>query len=308
MKVLVTGATGFVGTYLVDFLKKNGHQVWGIGRRSTNQVGVYLGDITDKDFVSQTIRTIKPELVFHLAGYSLVKTSFQEPELVRKINVEGTINLLDVLQETVPLARFLYVSSAVVYGAPSKTPITELQETRPSSPYAQSRVDTEKALLNYQVPWMIARSFNHTGPGQTNEYVLSDWCRQAAAIELGMQPPMIRVGNVESVRDFLDVRDIVKIYYELLLKGEMYQTYNVGSGTGYRLGDLLNRILSFINVPVAVVIDNDKVRLQDTTLLVADISKTSNILKLYSSEYSIEQTLKDILEYWRRSLRINPTS
>lgn len=302
MKVLVTGATGFVGQYLVNHLNSIGHTVYGIGRRDQNLPRLYLGDITDARFISDTVQEIRPELVFHLAGYSLVKTSFQEPELVQKTNVEGSRNVLDAMQKFVPSARLLSVSSAVVYGSPSKTPISEGDELRPSSPYAHSRVASEAVHCRYQLPWIIARSFNHTGPNQSADYVLSDWCKQVAAIELGLQPPIIKVGNLESIRDFLDVRDIVKIYVDLLLNGQSQQIYNVGSGIGYRLGDLLNTILSFISIPVQVLVDETRVRSQDTTLLIADTKKLNSVLPSYRLDYSIEQTLLDILSYWRSKL------
>lgn len=302
MKVLVTGATGFVGPHLVNYLRSIGDDVYGMDRRELKAANIYSGDITDQGFVSRVLGEVMPDVVFHLAGYSSVKMSFEEPELVYKINVEGTRNIVESMQRFVPQARLLYVSSAVVYGTPSKTPIAETDDTRPNSPYAQSRVDTEKMLLDYNLPWIIARSFNHTGPGQTEAFVLSDWCRQAVAIELGLEEPVIRVGNIESVRDFMDVRDIVVIYDELLKRGEPHQIYNVGSGIGYRLGDLLKMILSFISVPVEIVIDSERVRSQDTTLLVADIRKLVSVVPDWTLGYAIQRTLKDLIKYWREQL------
>lgn len=302
MKALVTGATGFVGPYLVDYLRATGNDVYGMDRRASQQDHSYSGDITDRDFVMHVFSEVRPDCVFHLAGYSLVKTSFLEPLLVNKINVEGTRNIAEAMKQFIPHSKLLYVSSAVVYGTPSKTPIAEVDDVRPGSPYAQSRVDTEKMLSSYELPWIVARSFNHTGPGQTQEYVLADWCRQAVAIELGLQNPVIHVGNIESVRDFMDVRDIVKIYVALLQSGKSHETYNVGSGIGYRLGDLLKMILSFISVPVEVVIDSEKVRSQDTTLLVSDTNKLMGALGNFNLHYSIQQTLQDIMQYWREKL------
>lgn len=302
MKALVTGSGGFVGKYLVDYLKTLGYETHGIERSQSAQSNIHTGDITNQEFVTSVIEEVCPDLVFHLAAYSLVKTSFQEPALVHKINVEGSRNILDALQSKASQARFLYVSSAVVYGMTTSAHLRESDEVAPNSPYAQSRVDTEKMLLDYHLSWVVSRSFNHTGPGQTAEYVLSDWCKQAVAIELGQQEPIMKVGNIESVRDFMDVRDIVKIYHLLLTTGVPHEIYNVGSGVGYRLGDLLNKILSFINVPVQVEVDGARKRSQDTTLLVADTTKLNQLISTNQFQYSIEQTLLDILSYWRSKL------
>ncbi|MBP6085307.1 GDP-mannose 4,6-dehydratase [Candidatus Gracilibacteria bacterium] len=302
MKALVTGSGGFVGKYLVDYLKTLGYETHGIERSQSSQNNLHIGDITNREFVASVIEKVRPDLVFHLAAYSLVKTSFQDPTLVHKVNVEGSRNILDALQSKVPQARFLYVSSAVVYGMTTNDHLSEIDEVVPTSPYAQSRIDTEKMLLHYPLPWIVSRSFNHTGPGQAAEYVLSDWCKQAVAIELGKQEPIIKVGNIESVRDFMDVRDIVKIYHLLLTTGVSYEIYNVGSGVRYRLGDLLNMILSFINVPVQVEVDGARERSQDTTLLVADTTKLNQLIGEHQLLHSIEQTLLDILSYWRSKL------
>lgn len=302
MKALVTGSGGFVGKYLVDYLKTLGYETHGIERSQSTQSNIHIGDITNQAFVTSVIEKVSPDLVFHLAAYSLVKTSFQEPALVHKINVEGSRNVLDALQNKAPQARFLYVSSAVVYGMTTNAHLRESDEVTPTSPYAQSRIDTEKMLFDYHLPWVVSRSFNHTGPGQAAEYVLSDWCKQAVAIELGQQVPIIKVGDIEPVRDFMDVRDVVKIYHLLLTTGVPHEIYNVGSGVGYRLGDLLNKILSFINVPVQVEVDVARKRSQDTTLLVADTTKLNQLIAGHQLEYSIEQTLLDILSYWRSKL------
>lgn len=303
MRVLVTGAGGFVGYYLCSYLQVQGNTVWGTDKHQRDLENYFTGEILDKEFIKGVVQEVKPELVFHLAGFSSVKKSFAEAELTQQVNVEGTRNIVSALQEIVPQSRLLYVSSAVIYGVPGKAFISEDEPVQPNSPYAQSRVDAERMLQDYQLPWIIARSFNHTGPGQNEEFVLSDWCRQAAAIELGLQAPIINVGNIESVRDFMDVRDIVKMYYQLILHGQVHTVYNVGSGTGYRLGDLLDKIISFAAVPVQILIDEKKVRSQDTTLLVADIGKLSNILGPFTPEYSIDRTLRDILDYWRQKLK-----
>lgn len=303
MRVLVTGAGGFVGHYLCPYLRDQGNDVWGIGDQPDPLDRYIVASVLDKEMMCQIVQQIQPELVFHLAGFSSVKKSFLEAELTQQINVEGTRNVVSALQKFVPQARLLYVSSAVIYGVSAKASISEDEPVRPNSPYAQSRVDAEGLLQDYELPWIIARSFNHTGPGQNEEFVLSDWCKQAAAIELGLQEPIIRVGNIESVRDFMDVRDIVKMYHQLLLNGQVHSIYNVGSGIGYQLGDLLDKIISFATVPIQIFIDQEKVRSQDTTLLVADISKLSNIIGPCPLEYSIELTLRDILDYWRRKLK-----
>jgi len=305
MKVLVTGAGGFVGRYLCSYLRSLDHRVWGMGRHPSTLDNYIVADILDKPVIDSLVQEIQPDLLFHLAGFSSVKRSFVEAQLVHEINYEGTKNVIDALQKLSPQTRFLYVSSAVVYGNSPKTSVSEEVILMPNSPYAQSRVDVENLLREYNLPWIVARSFNHTGPGQSEEFVLSDWCRQVAAIELGLQDPTISVGNVESIRDFLDVRDIVRVYYALLKRGEIHSVYNVGSGVGYRLGDLLAKIIDFATVPVQVKVDQEKFRSQDTTLLVADIGKLSNILGPYSPLYSIDQTLRDILDYWRYRLKNN---
>ena len=296
-KALITGISGFVGPYLKNELDKNGYDVFGIDR--TGGENVFRCDLLDKKNVEEVIEKSRPDYIYHLAGFSSVKDSWDKPELCRKINVEGTKNLLDAVVKAGLKPRILIVTSAEVYGKPKKLPLTETSPLLPESPYAKSRVEQEKLLGNYNdLDWVVARSFNHTGPGQPAMFVIPEFAKQLAEIKKGLKKPVIKVGNLEAKRDFSDVRDVVRAYRLLLEKGLKYEVYNVCSGKSYYVWQLLNKMIKYTNARKMIYdeVDEKKYRPVDIFELKGDNRKLKRIG--FKFKYDIDKTLKDSLRWW----------
>lgn len=303
MKALITGSTGFVGPYLKKELESQGYEVFGLDRNNYgNLQNVFCGDITNLAFVKEVLEKVKPDEIYHLAGFSSVKKSFEQPELAMKVNVDGTRNVLLAAREFCSEARILIVSSADVYGKPKKIPITEEEEVKETSPYSASRIAQEKLVEDFQdLHIVVSRSFNHTGPGQPEIFVLPDFTKQVVEIEKGIKDPVIFTGDLDVVRDFSDVRDVVKAYYLLLQKGAKMEIYNIGSGIGYSLSDLLAKIIDYSGLKITVKQDPEKIRSIEIHSLVSDISKIFKDTG-WKPGYSIDKTLVDLLDYWRSKI------
>lgn len=301
-KTFITGISGFVGPYLAKELIKHKYQVFGIDRSGNrkSEIGnwkTFKCDLLDKKNVFEVINKIKPDFVFHLAGFSSVAESWKKPELCRKINVEGTKNLLDAIVKAKLNPKILIITSAEVYGKPKKLPLTEKSPLYPSSPYAKSRVLQEKLLLKYKkLDWVISRSFNHTGPGQQPIFVIAEFARQLAEVKLNKKEPIVYTGNLDVRRDFCDARDVVRAYYLLLKKGKSHEVYNVCSGKSYLIKDLLDKMIKMTNKEARVVIDKKKFRKADILNLQGDNKKLRKLG--FKFKYNIDKTLKDSLRWW----------
>ena len=305
MKVLITGITGFVGPYLANHLLENGHQVFGFGKeqKEIKKVNIYQINVLDKDEIFSIINEIKPDYIFHLAGFSSVKNSFEQPDLCKKINVIGTRNILDAVIKAKLNPRIVVVSSADIYGIPKIVPISETAELNPVSPYAESRKEQEKLCLNYcnqyKLSIIITRSFPHIGPGQSPIFVCSDFAKQIVEIEDGLKKPIVFVGNLSAKRDFIDVRDIVKAYLLAIEKCDSGQIYNLCSGKNHSINEILEKLLSFSKVKINIEHDSNRMRPSDIPILQGDYSKFK--LKTgWEPKIPLEETLRDILEYWRK--------
>lgn len=303
MKILITGLNGFVGPYLKKELEDNGYEVFGLDR--SNERGfdnVFCGDIRDANFVEEVIKKVLPDEVYHLAGFSSVKKSFEEPELVMDINVGGTRNLLEAVQKYSHAAKILMVSSAEVYGKPLYLPVSETESLKVTSPYSKSRIEQEKLVDEFNdLHVIVSRSFNHTGPGQLETFVLAAFAKQIVDIKKGLRDPVIYTGNLDVVRDFSDVRDIVRAYRLLLEQGKKGEAYNVGSGKGYKLEELLNGMISQAGIEIAVVVDPNRLRPVEIMELIADISKIRKKVG-WKPVYSMDNTIGDLLDYFYDNL------
>jgi len=300
-RVLITGISGFVGPYLAKELLKHRYEVFGIDRsgglNKEKEIKVVKCDLLDKKNVFEVIKKIKPAFVFHLAGFSSVKDSWDKPELCRKINVEGTKNLLDALEKANLNSKVLIVTSAEVYGKPKALPLKENIVLYPESPYAKSRVEQEKLLLKYkELDWIVSRSFNHTGPGQQPIFVIPEFAKQLAEIKLKKSKPEIFVGNLKARRDFSDVRDVVAAYRILLEKGKSHEIYNVCSGKSYTVKSLLSKMIKMSGKKVKISADKNKFRPVDVMDLKGDNKKFKKLG--YKFKYNIDKTLKDSLKWW----------
>lgn len=306
MKALITGINGFVGHYLSKYLLEQGYAVCGTvieDNVNIENVNIYKMNILNKNEVEETIRKIDPDFIYHLAGQSAVGLSWENPTLTIDVNVNGTINLLDAVRENDLNTKVLIIGSSDQYGIikPEDCPISEEHELNPSSPYAISKTTQEQIaklyIKAYNMNIIMVRAFNHIGPMQSKNFVVSDFASKVAEIENGAEP-IIRVGNLEAYRDFTDVRDIVRGYTMLMEKGKIGEVYNIGSGNAYKIQDILNILLSLSTKEIKVEIDKEKLRPSDVPIVQCDNSKIKSHIN-WSIQYDIKNTLKDTLDYWR---------
>ena len=285
MRALITGIDGFVGKHLEHELIDNGYEVFGLSRKASGQ-NRFSCDINDFECLSRVIYNVMPDFVFHLAGFSTLPESFNEPELCFKINVDGTKNLLKAISQANINPRILVVSSSLVYGNPAYNPIDEACPLNPSSPYAYSRIEQEKAALSSGLNVIIARSFNHTGPEQKDTFAIPSFKKQVRDAKTGDE---ILVGNLDVVKDYSDVRDVVKAYRLLLEKGVFGEIYNVGSGKEYVMRKILERIIDKSGKDLKIVTDLARVRPSEISKSVCDTKKLYRVIafKFKEIDYSI---------------------
>jgi len=312
-RVFITGATGFVGRYLQAELEARGAVVFGTAFPEapdppSSGSGARLArvDILSEKDLTAAVAEVEPDWVVHLAALSHVKLSWEMRRDTLETNLIGTLNLLEAVRRRTPGARFLFVSSSDVYGGGSGArPLREDDPVLSMNPYALTKLSGEKLVDFYRriekLDAVIARSFPHTGPGQSADFVCSDWASQLVSIEKGLRKPVLNVGNLDVSRDFLDVRDVVKAYAELLLRGRRGEIYNVSAGKATALRDILNRLLDGVSVDVKVEVDPDRLRKTDILRLSGDNRKILNDV-LWHPEIPFEKTLRDLLDDWRSRL------
>ena len=304
-EVLVTGAAGFAGSHLVDHLVDGGADVVAWHRpghppardvRSTRWDGV---DLLDADAVSSAIARLRPSAVYHCAGAAHVGRAWDSTEPTLATNVRGTHHLLRALERAGAPARVLVPSSALVYAGADEA-LTESHPLVPNSPYGLSKLAQEMLAGRSNGPLgvTIARAFNHLGPRQDPQFAASGFARRIADIERGLWEPEISVGNLEARRDLTDVRDTVRAYTLILERGTPGRPYNVCSGHAITIRQLLDLLLARARVPVSVKVDPARYRPNDTPILLGDPSRLHNELG-WAARIPLEQTLDDLLEYWR---------
>jgi GDP-4-dehydro-6-deoxy-D-mannose reductase len=316
-RVLITGITGFVGSHLVDYLLTlDDVEIFGMRRwRSrtehidhlTDSVNIVECDLRDQISVSQVLIDTRPTKIFHLAAQSFVPTSWTAPEESLHTNIIGTLHLLEGVRQAGIDPWIQVAGSSEEYGLvhPDEVPITETNPLRPLSPYAVSKVGTD--LLAYQfhqsygLKLVRTRAFNHTGPRRGDVFVCSNFAKQIVQAEKGNREPVIHVGNLEAKRDFTDVRDIVKAYWLSLLHGEAGEVYNIASGTTWTIREVLDMLIALSNIEIAIEEDPARMRPSDVEILLGDSSKFREATG-WKQEIPFEQTLRDILDYWRERL------
>lgn len=308
MNIFITGASGFVGSYLREFLKSPEHRIWGTAYPEVPQVSseeqIFYLDIRSEKDLSRHIREIKPDWVFHLAAISNVRHSWNKRKETLETNIIGTLNLFESIREFSPEARIIFVSSSDVYGTESLSgdTVTEREEVLTMNPYAYSKWSGEVLSEFYtrveSLNIVIARPFPHTGPGQSEDFVCSDWAYQIARIEKELNEPEINVGNISVERDFTDVRDVVRAYVRLIEKGRTGEVYNVCSGRSYSLEEILKLLLSFTQKEISVQVDSRKLRKADIPRLVGNNGKIKEEIA-WEPRIPMERSLKELLEYWR---------
>lgn len=313
MKVLIIGAAGFVGNYLIQHLMNDLH--WTVvatklpqEKLSIEGVVVYDLDILNPESICDLLTDIRPDAILHLAAQSSVALSWKNPALTIDINIKGSIQVLDSIRTLNYKPRILLIGSGEEYGRilPEESPIKENNLLRPGNIYAAT-----KACQNmlgkiyadaYQMDILSVRAFNHIGPNQAPLFVVADFCRQVAQIEAGLLPPVLHVGNLSAARDFSDVRDVVRAYALLIQHGVSGETYNVGSGHAITIEHILQKILEQSAVPIQVQVDPNRLRPIDVPIIEADITKLRQCTG-WEPEIPIEQTITDVLNYWRTSVK-----
>jgi GDP-4-dehydro-6-deoxy-D-mannose reductase len=313
MRSLITGACGFVGPYLSRRLESEGSEVLGVDLRDDACInGRYiLCDILDFKLLEQIVRDFMPDRVFHLAGLVHPAESQERPRDYFLVNIQGTVNLLESLRLFCPQARLLLVSSAEVYGRSfTSLAITEETIPEPLNPYSVSKLIAEKIALQFRKQFgiwtVIARPFNHSGPGQSPRFVISDFCQQIAAAELRVSGQsnasvQIQVGNLAAERDFLDVRDVVAAYVKLIEKGMDSEIYNICAGKGTSIRKILDTALQQACVNATIEINKEKFRSVQFPRLVGDNAKLRATID-WQPIHDLEKTIGDTLNYWRKQL------
>lgn len=294
-RLLVTGASGFVGGHVRAACAPGGaFEGWQFLPAPSGS------DIRSADAVRGWVESARPDAVLHLAAQSFVPRSFQDPRETLEINVLGTLNLLQALSAVGFGGPMVFVSSGDVFGRvpDAELPVTEARVPEPRSPYAVSKIAAEQLCLQWQrtegLKVMVARPFNHVGPGQDARFVLPALARQVVAIERGEQGPLIEAGDIDTTRDFTDVRDVVAAYAAMLDRGLPGATYLIGSGTERKVRDLLLAMCELAGVRASIHQDPEKLRPAEQRRMVADAGRLTRDTG-WRPAISIETTLNDIL-------------
>lgn len=309
MRALITGACGFVGPYLSKRLAKENIDILGLGLSADACIegGYVQCDILDFPLLKQTISDFRPDRVFHLAGLVHPAESREHPRDYYRVNVQGTVNVLEALRLACPQARLLFVSSSEVYGGSfTSSTINEEAAPKPLNHYAASKLLAEQAALQYRQQndlWTaVARPFNHSGPGQSPGFVVPDFCRQIAEAErIQVQSKKIsrlEVGNLSAEKDFLDVRDVVDAYVQLIERGTDGEIYNICSGKGTVIREILDTAVRLSRVDIEVEVSEKKFHPLLFPRQVGDNTKLHRTID-WKPCYNLEATILDTLEYWR---------
>jgi GDP-4-dehydro-6-deoxy-D-mannose reductase len=303
---LVTGAAGFAGSHLVEHLLESEPSVtaWSnpAGRQPVGtdaRVSWRAVDLLDGPAVARAIADLQPSAIYHCGGVASVGGSWSHPLPALQVNVMGTHHLLEAVRLAGLRCPVLVTGSALVYRQSTER-LSEDSPIGPSGPYALSKLAQEMLALQATcAPTIVARSFNHAGPRQGSDYVTSTFARQIVDIERGRVPPVLHVGNLDSRRDITDVRDVVRAYRLLVLAGRPGRPYNVCSGQAYRIGDLLDALVSQSRARFTIELDPARMRPSDNPVVLGDRSRILDEVG-WAPEIPIERTLGDLLEDCRR--------
>lgn len=310
-KILITGGTGFAASHLVEALLAQGETE--IHLTAYRDRGSYVKslvkpthihelNLTDFQATRELFEQIQPEQIYHLASIAAVGDSFEKTQFVMEMNLNLQLSLLEAMTAITPTARLLHVSTALVYQA-SRDTINEQAPFGPENPYALSKLTQDLLCESYDKEQHLdivrVRPFNHIGERQSLGFVVADWANGIAQIEKGTQSTL-SVGNLESIRDFSDVKDIVQGYILLMNQGKSGEVYNLGSGKGVKIKEILDQLIQQAHCPIPVVTDQGKIRPVDLPYLVCDNEKISQLG--WRPQHQLTETLRRILAYWRTTV------
>lgn len=313
LKALITGISGFVGSHLAEYLLSAADwQVagtvfgpYGAIADLSGRLELYPAELSRLDVMTFILEQARPDALFHLAAQPLVSASWYDPWGTLETNIRVQLNVLEGVARVCPHCRVLVVGSSEEYGliSPEDLPIDEDTPLRPLSSYALSKVAQDLMGLQYYLTHKLhtvrVRPFNHIGPRQRVGFVASDFASQIAAAEVGLQPPTIQVGNLAARRDFSDVRDVVRAYVMLITHGEPGEVYNVGSGTSHAIQEVLDTLLGMSRVPIEVQGVPERMRPSEVPEVICDATRIRERIG-WQPTIPFEQSLRDILEYWRQ--------
>lgn len=316
MRALVTGIAGFAGSHLAAYLlRQTACEVHGIVHRHDwrilhlrEQLTLWRGDLRNPLWVSEVIQKVQPDYLLHLAAWSDVGGSWEQPWTTFELNVQTQLSLLEALRKQAPTCRMLVVGSNEMYGKiqAEDLPIAEDTPLRPHNPYGVSKAAqdlmAQQYFLSYGLNIVRVRAFNQIGPGQSDDFAASAFARQVAEIETGQRAPIVRVGNLTAQRDFTDVRDMVRAYWLAAHKGEAGAAYNLGSGQPRSVQSVLDFLLAASTCQIDVETDPNRLRPSDVPISYCD-TRRFQAVSGWQPELSFETSLTDVLNDWRQRVR-----
>ena len=319
MRVLITGVTGFAGSFLAEYLLAQGDpDIFGVGLPQSgpghvahlvDRIHLMTGSLEDAAWVRQVVADAAPDYVFHLAAQAAPSLSFADPGATLIPNIMCQVNILQGCLAAGLNPAILIIGSGDEYGlvAASDLPITESTPFRPTNPYAVSKIAQDMLGLQYflahQLRCVRVRPFNHIGPRQGEAFVVASFAHQVAEAEAGLRPPVVHVGNLEPSRDFTDVRDMVRAYWLAVQLGQPGEVYNIGSGQAYPVRQILDMLVQMSRLPLRVEVDPAKLRPTDVMEVRCDNTRFVRATG-WQPMFAIEQTLHDVLAYWRQRVGV----
>lgn len=302
MKVLIFGASGFVGPYLAKEFEDHGYEVIGTDIKETTAMPFKFADILDTGSVERVVRETAPDMIVNLAAISSVGQSWNIPQTTVSVNVIGALSILEAAKRLEKSPKILFVGSSEEYEA-SDEPISEKNPLNANNPYGISKAAQERFAEIYRERFGMkiycVRPFNHTGPGQSDSFVLPSFCKQVAEIEKSGKPGVIKVGNLSAKRDFSHVKDIVRAYRMILESDDSETVYNVGSGMAHGLDEMLDYILKFSKQEITVEVDPKRFRPVDTPVICCDNGLIREKLG-WKPQLSVFDTLREMVEVYLR--------
>jgi len=317
MNVLITGITGFVGSHLVEFYLEKGYNIFGTCRWRSNldninhikdQITLIECDVTDAYAVEKAIKQSEPDIIHHLAAQTFVPASWANPRSTLDINIIGTLNILEGARRAAFNPIIQICGSSEEYGMvkPDEIPIKETNPLRPLSPYGVSKVATDLLSMQYQQSYglkiVVTRAFNHTGTRRGEVFVCSNFAKQIALIERGKQD-VVYHGNLDVIRDFTDVNDIVRAYY-LSIKNStcIGKQVNICSGKGYKISEVLDILISYAEVEIKTLFDKSRSRPSDVPVLIGNYDLFKSLTGWYP-KIPLKRSFSDLLNYWREKIQ-----